>query len=150
MNDRISENNIDAGSAANENKPELPLIMIVEDSPMNMKLFISLFKKLIPEAEIITAEDGAKALELFKKSRPDLIFMDIQMPVMDGYETVRNIREFEKASPEKKARIIALTASAVKGEKEKCENAGMDCFMCKPLDYKFIKSLIENFQKELL
>ncbi|HOT77512.1 MAG TPA: response regulator [Candidatus Wallbacteria bacterium] len=164
MLDDIPENNVSAGGKADEYNRKIfnpvtappgapavktPLILIAEDSPMNMKLFISIFKKLIPGAEILTAEDGAKALELFKIYRPDLVFMDIQMPVMDGYETARNIREFEKACPEKKSRIIALTASVVKGEKEKCENAGMDCFMTKPLNYKLIKTIIEDLQKEL-
>ncbi len=143
------------GAAANEAKADTvfesggtfaPVIMIAEDSPMNMKLFSSISKKLAPSAVIICAEDGAAAFELYKERKPDIVFMDIQMPIMDGYETTKKIREFEKfLTAEKKTTIIALTASAIKGEEEKCLQSGMDGFMSKPLDYKTLKNIIEKY-----
>jgi PAS domain S-box-containing protein len=139
----------DGGSAEAGGARSGPVILITEDSPMNMKLFSSIFKKLASTAVIICADDGAAALELYKERRPDIVFMDIQMPVMDGYEATRKIREYEKKlAAGKKAVIIAVTASAVKGEEEKCLQAGMDRFMSKPLDYKALKDIIEKYAEK--
>ena len=127
-----------------------PIIMIAEDSPMNMKLFSSIFKKLVPSAVIICAEDGEAAFELYKESKPDIIFMDIQMPVIDGYEATKKIRELEKLlTAKKQSIIIALTASAIKGEEEKCLQAGMDGFMSKPLDYNALKEIVEKYVEKI-
>jgi CheY-like chemotaxis protein len=72
--------------------------------------------------------------------------MDIQMPVMDGYEATKKIREFEDFLMNgRKSMIIALTASAIKGEEEKCLQSGMDGFMPKPLDYKTLKDIIDKY-----
>jgi len=119
-------------------------IMIVEDDIMNMKLFGSFLGVLVPDFTIIKAENGREAVEKFKKEKPDLIFMDVQMPVMDGYEASVKIRGIEKKRGGR-VPIIALTASAFKGEKEKCIQKGMDDFMSKPIEYKVLKSMLEKY-----
>ncbi len=120
------------------------VIMIVEDDIMNMKLFGSFLGIMVPDFTIIKAVNGREAVEKFKKEKPDLIFMDVQMPVMDGYEASGKIRRIEKIKGGR-VPIIALTASAFKGEKEKCIQNGMDDFMSKPIEYEVLKNMLEKY-----
>jgi CheY-like chemotaxis protein/predicted hydrocarbon binding protein/HPt (histidine-containing phosphotransfer) domain-containing protein len=101
-------------------------IMIVEDNLMNQKLASIILQN--NGFDIIIATNGKKALEILKSQTVDLILMDIQMPVMDGYKTAKAIREELKITTP----IIATTAHALSGEKEKCIQAGMDDYLSKP------------------
>ena len=101
------------------------LILIAEDHPVNRKLFESILVK--QGYNVILAENGQEALELAQSRHPDLIFMDCQMPVMNGYESTRKIREQGLKIP-----IIAVTANALRGEQEKCFKSGMNDFLPKP------------------
>ena len=102
-------------------------ILLVEDNRTNQKLAKMLLKKL--GCEITLAEDGLIALEVLKENRVfDVILMDCQMPNMDGYECTKEIRKSEKL---KDSVIIAMTANAMQGDKEKCLNAGMNDYMTK-------------------
>lgn len=101
-------------------------IMIVEDNLMNQKLASIILQN--NGFDIIIATNGKKALEILKGQTVDLILMDIQMPVMDGYKTAKAIREELKITTP----IIATTAHALSGEKEKCIQAGMDDYLSKP------------------
>lgn len=105
-------------------------IMIVEDNKINMLLSKTLIKQFVPNAIIFELENGKLAVEEFEKICPDLIFMDVQMPVMNGYEATKLIR---KLGIKSQIPIIALTAEAVLGEKEKCINAGMNDYLPKPI-----------------
>jgi CheY-like chemotaxis protein len=116
----------------NENIP----VLIVEDNKINMLLAKTLVKQIIPNSTIFEAVDGQEAIEQFKKTDPSIIFMDIQMPVMNGYEATKEIRKLQK----KQIPIIALTAGTVLGEKEKCIEAGMDDYASKP----FVKDTLEK------
>lgn len=114
-------------------KEALPRLLIVEDNEVNSRLAILLLEKLGYQAEL--AQDGSEALDRFSSGVYDGILMDCHMPVMDGYEATRAIRELE-ASPtwtRPRARIIAMTANAMSGERERCLNVGMDDYLAKPL-----------------
>jgi PAS domain S-box-containing protein len=118
-------------------------ILIAEDNPINMLLASTIIRKIAPAAQIIEAKNGKEAVESCKQQLPDIIFMDIQMPIVNGYEATRLIREL---SPHIHIPIIALTAGNVKGEREKCIAAGMDDFVTKP----FVENnLIAVFEKWL-
>lgn len=140
-----------ASSSANE-AGSGPSVLIADDSQMNAKLFTKLVKNIDPGASVIHARNGREAFESFKNFRPDIIFMDIQMPEVDGYEAMKMIREAERTeSGDGKGRtvIIALTASAIKGEREKCTAAGADGFLSKPLDFNLLRDIIEKFHAGL-
>ncbi|WP_431293748.1 PAS domain S-box protein [Pedobacter sp. P26] len=116
--------------------------MIVEDNEVNRFLARALIEKLHPQSIILEAENGLVALETFQKESPDLVFMDIQMPEMNGYECTGNIRLIENG---KRTPIIALTAANVMGEREKSLAAGMDDFITKPVLEENIETILKKW-----
>lgn len=108
------------------------VMLIAEDNEFNLVLAKSIIQKHFPHFAIVEARNGTEAVEFYKLEKPDLILMDLQMPETDGYEATRMIREIEKNGGTK-TQIVALTAGALEGEREKCFEAGMDDFMTKPL-----------------
>ncbi len=121
-----------------------PVVLIVDDVHLNVLLARILVQKILPDAIILEAGDGNEAVDLVKKHLPDLIFMDIQMPVKDGYTATREIREFEKQN-HNHIPVIALTAGTVKGEKEKCEEAGIDDYLTKPVNPNELADLLRKY-----
>lgn len=117
------------------------IIFIVEDNKINMLLAKTLIKNIVPNAQIIELENGEVALEKVKTLLPDLILMDIQMPIMNGYDATVEIRKLPNT---KHIPIIALTAGTVKGEKEKCIEYGMNDYIPKPIDKDLLKRIIEE------
>jgi PAS domain S-box-containing protein len=115
-------------------------LLLVDDNPMNRKLARSMVKQILPQAAITEAENGQEAVDYFEKYPADIVLMDIQMPLMNGYEASRKIRQLPGGD---KSRIIALTASAIKGERERCLEAGMDDYMTKPV-------IMEKLSRQLL
>ncbi len=109
---------------------EKALILLVEDMPMNQKLVKTLLEKEGWEVQV--AANGAEALEALEEGEFDVVFMDIQMPVMDGFKATALIREKEKKTGGRLP-IIAMTAHALKGDREKCLEAGMDDYISKPI-----------------
>ena len=131
-------------------KSENPTILIAEDIPMNMILIKSYINSLLPSAVIREATDGLQVMEYVKNEDINLIFMDVQMPRMDGLEATRKIREWEEStSKTKHIPIIALTAGALKEEQQKALNSGMDEFLSKPIERdkleKIMKKYVEQF-----
>ena len=112
-------------------------LLVVEDNPINREVITKLVASLGYNCTV--AEDGREALNLWQETEFDLILADIQMPVMDGFEMTRKIREQEIANGRRHVPIIAITANALKGEAEKCEEAGMDDFLPKPVRLKDLK-----------
>lgn len=106
-------------------------ILIADDNHANMVLARALVKKFIPNARISEAADGKEAVLLYQEDRPDLILMDVQMPEMSGYEATERIRTNYM---DDQTIIIALTAGAIKGEKERCIEAGMNDYLSKPIN----------------
>jgi CheY-like chemotaxis protein len=105
-------------------------VLVVEDDPMSRTFMQKMMTRLGIEADF--AVDGLEAMRLYNKNEYDLIFMDIQMPVMNGYETARLIREQEQMT-EVHIPIIAVTAYALEEDREKCLDAGMDDYLSKPV-----------------
>jgi PAS domain S-box-containing protein len=105
-------------------------VLLAEDNPVNQKLAVRLLEK--QGHSVAVAHDGQEALELQSKNAFDLILMDVQMPRMDGLEAAQAIREIEKAT-QKRIPIIAMTAYAMKGDRERCLAAGMDAYVSKPI-----------------
>lgn len=106
-------------------------ILIAEDNLINMLLAKSIIQKTLPLAIIFEAENGKIALDIYKREKPDLIFMDLQMPEMNGYEVTNAIR---KAANDNITPIIALTADNFSSDKEKCLEIGMNDFIGKPIE----------------
>lgn len=116
-------------------------VLVVDDNIMNQ----SLMQHLLEDWKIscTLASDGSQAIEWLRKQHFDLILMDIQMPVMDGYAAAQYIREnLQLSTP-----IIAMTAYALEGEKEKCLHAGMDGYIAKPVNEHELLNLIAGFTK---
>ncbi|MBN2327214.1 MAG: response regulator [Candidatus Omnitrophica bacterium] len=105
-------------------------VLLVEDNPINQKLAGRLFEKNGHTVEI--ANNGQEACEIAQNHSFDLIMMDVQMPIMDGFQATKHIRENEKFSG-CRTPIVAMTAHAMKGDKEKCLHAGMDGYVSKPI-----------------
>lgn len=105
-------------------------ILIVEDNEVNRFLARTLISKLYPGTKVIEARNGQEGLEQFIRLSPNLILMDVQMPVMNGYQATEAIRLAEKNG---RVPIIAVTAGNISGEREKCIEAGMDDFITKPI-----------------
>jgi two-component system cell cycle response regulator len=104
-------------------------ILVAEDDPNNLELITYLLKGF--GHETLEAHDGAQALEFAQRERPDLVLMDIQMPVMDGYEAVRHLKSDSvcEGTP-----ILAITALAMVGDRDKILQAGFDGYISKPID----------------
>lgn len=119
-------------------------ILIAEDNELNMKLITSLVKQ--SGATVEEAADGLQAVEIFKTRIPDIILMDVHMPDMDGFEACKQIRSLEKDG--ERVPIIALTASAMSGDREKCLAAGMDEYVSKPFRREEIISKITELIRQ--
>lgn len=117
-------------------------ILMVEDNRVNMLLLRSVLQKLLPGAELIEAGNGLVALNICRQKLPDLIFMDVQMPVMNGLDATKAIRLIENAD---QLPIIALTAGNEMGAREKCLNAGMNEFLTKPYTSKDIMRVCQSY-----
>jgi signal transduction histidine kinase/DNA-binding response OmpR family regulator len=104
-------------------------LLVVEDNKVNQQVAVSRLQRM--GYLVDTADNGALALEMLQVNRYDLIFMDCQMPVLDGYEATQKIREMN--SPKSKLPIIAMTANAMSGDREKCLAAGMNGYLAKPV-----------------
>lgn len=121
-------------------------VLVAEDVAMNMKLIKLLLQKNFEHIEIIEAANGKEAIDYYENESVDIILMDIQMPVLDGVEAAKQIRAFEKGQS-KHVPIIALTAGALKEEKERALEGGIDDFITKPIESEKLKELFEKYLK---
>lgn len=120
--------------------PELN-ILVAEDNKINIKLAKKLFEKLGYSADF--AENGIQVMAKLAESNYDMIFMDCQMPEMDGYEATKQIRLLD--SPKKETPIIAMTANAMEGDRDICIDAGMNDYISKPIRLKELESKIKQW-----
>lgn len=114
-------------------------ILVVEDVELNRDLVVQLLED---RYEVVTAPNGAVGVEMVTQEEPDLILMDLSMPVLDGWEATRQIR----ALPGKQdLPIIALTAHAMPGDEEIAVAAGCDTYLTKPIDEKLLFAKLDEF-----
>ena len=106
-------------------------VLLVEDDETNAEIASILLGQL--ELEVTRVANGALAVAALRSDRYDLVFMDCQMPVMDGLDATRLVRRAEKAANEPHTPVVALTAHSFEGYREQCLAAGMDDFMSKPV-----------------
>jgi len=117
-------------------------VLLVEDNKINQVVAVQLLKKF--GCVVDTVDNGLKAMEARRQNKYDIILMDCQMPEMDGYEATRKIRELELKSSLPPVRIVAMTAYAMQGDRERCLAAGMDDYISKPVDLGELKSALEK------
>ena len=123
----------------------LPMkILVVEDNKVNQKLVLKMLSKMGYEASL--AENGLEAVQITQEQVFDLVLMDIQMPLMDGNEATKSIRSRKSFSPKF---IIALTASTLKGDREKCIQNGMDDFLSKPFRKSELQKLLSIYGEKV-
>jgi len=130
----------------------LPLkVMVVEDNEINLLLAKALVKQILPNATIFEAINGEQSVKLYKRDKPDLILMDVQMPIMNGFDATIQIREIEESCREgtgnkpSRVPIIAVSAGIQEKERVKCLEAGMDDFLAKPIIGKKFRSTIQKY-----
>jgi len=121
--------------------------LIAEDNPINMKLLTTTLKQL--GVEVDTAQNGLEAFNKYSMNpdKYDVIFMDVQMPIMDGPEATQEIIEFEKEEGIEHTPIVAVTANVLKGDRERFLGAGMDDYISKPIDKKELIRVLDEISK---
>ena len=114
-------------------------ILVVEDVAYNRDLLVQLLEE---DYAVVTADDGAVSLEVAESERPDLILMDLSLPVVDGWEATRRIKARKELSH---IPIIAVTAHAMRGDKERAMESGCDDYITKPIDEDLLFAKLARF-----
>ncbi|PIR39882.1 MAG: histidine kinase [Alphaproteobacteria bacterium CG11_big_fil_rev_8_21_14_0_20_39_49] len=119
-------------------------VLVADDYPINLELTQEMLEMM--ECMVDSAEDGIQAVKLCNDNEYDVIFMDVQMPNMDGYKATKEIRK--SGNGNSKTVIIAITANAMAGDKEKCLDAGMDDYISKPIKGKNIEDMLIKYIRD--
>lgn len=124
-------------------------ILVAEDNQVNAMVARSFLTRLGYRPEV--AADGRRYLEAIARAREEgdpfaLVFMDVEMPEMDGFETARAIRAGQAGEADRAVPVVAMTAHAVKGFRERCLEAGMDDYVSKPVDFPSLPGIIDRFR----
>ena len=114
-------------------------ILVIEDQELNMDLLVQLLED---DYQVLTAADGQAGIELAERERPDLILMDLSLPVVDGWEVTRRLKADGRL---KHIPIIALTAHAMVGDADRARAAGCDDYLTKPLDEDLLFAKLDQF-----
>jgi CheY-like chemotaxis protein len=124
-------------------------LLVVEDHEINQRLVVLVLGKLGYQPTVVA--DGRAAIEYWRQFQPEVILMDCQLPVLDGYQATAEIRRLEAAGPvsQRPVHIIAVTANAMKGDQEKCLAAGMDDFVSKPLTREALAAALETASRKV-
>lgn len=137
----LSDETVDHGE--NKEKKAKPIsILIAEDNKVNQMVLSRMLAKLGHSPVIV--ENGKEVMDKLRSERYDLVFMDVQMPVMNGLDTTREIRS--RMLPERWPYIVAVTANALRGDQEVCLEAGMDDYISKPVKLEDLSSLLDKFR----
>jgi len=116
-------------------------VLVIEDYYFNQELLKDILMSM--ECEVDIAENGKLGLEMYQQGNFDLVLVDIRIAEVDGYEVTKKIREIEGKN--KKTIIVAVTANALPGDKEKCLTAGADDYLMKPVNEEMIEELLRKF-----
>jgi PAS domain S-box-containing protein len=141
MNLHQENNQLTLPGSSVEKVSEPTSILVADDDPINMLLISEVLRRM--GFEVIQVSNGREALERLPHCDPVMIFMDVNMPEMDGYTTTRHIRQMPE--PWCNLPIIALTADAMKGDREKCLEAGMNQYISKPFRLEEIDAVLRNY-----
>jgi len=140
--DAVKSRFVRAEAPVLDSEPERSLrILLAEDNPVNQKLMILMLKKI--GHSVVPVSNGRKAVDAATTEEFDLILMDVQMPEMDGFEATAMIRGHQKITGTFTP-IVALTAHALKGDREKCISAGMDDYITKPIQSRELLRIINS------
>ncbi len=118
-------------------------ILVAEDNKVNQMVFSQILDQT--ELNYLIVGNGKRAVETHAKRNPRMILMDVSMPEMNGLEATRKIREIESATPDRHTPIVGVTAHALKGDRERCINAGMDDYVSKPVSSEKLSGVIERW-----
>ncbi len=122
-------------------------VLVAEDNPVNQRLALALLAKWEHRAEAVT--DGEQAVAAWQRERPDVILMDVKMPVLDGLEATRRIRAAEAQDPGRgRTPIVALTAHAFSEDERRCREAGMDAFLSKPIRSEDLREILTRVARQ--
>ncbi|WP_157263489.1 response regulator [Azohydromonas aeria] len=122
-------------------------VLLVEDHPVNQMIALEMLKAL--GLEVLTADDGAQALERCEATPPRLVLMDLQMPVMDGLQATRRLREMQQQGRLPGFPILALTAHALASDREMALAAGMDDYLTKPIVFETLRRALARWLPDL-
>jgi signal transduction histidine kinase/ActR/RegA family two-component response regulator len=117
-------------------------VLVAEDNPVNQRIAQQMLRKR--KLAVTLADDGRQAVDAFQSGRFDLVLMDVQMPEMNGFEAVAAIRALEHAQGRPHTPIVAVTAHAMVGDRERCLEAGMDAYLAKPLRRQLLFELVDE------
>jgi CheY-like chemotaxis protein len=118
-------------------------VLVVEDNPLNQRVVVRMLEKMGHVVDV--ANDGVVAVACVARNKYDAVLMDCQMPVMDGFEAARRIREFELLNGLQPAPLVALTANIFQSDRDKCREAGMNAFLAKPFSEEQLRDVLRVF-----
>jgi CheY-like chemotaxis protein len=127
---------------------DIRLALVVEDNEINQRLMTRMLETV--GLRVVAVASGADAIVAVRRQKFDLVFMDCQMPGMDGYEATEEIRRYEAEAAKSPVPIIAVTASVIKGDRERCLAVGMNDYLAKPIDPDLLISRINHWLKKSL
>jgi protein-histidine pros-kinase len=117
-------------------------VLLAEDNPVNQLVAVRMLERM--NCRIDVAHDGKEAVEMSGKFPYDMVFMDVQMPNMDGLEATRAIRARERSDEGGRVHIVAMTANAMQGDREQCIESGMDDYLTKPVTPDALRQALER------
>ena len=134
-----------AVAAGKNDQPLTGQVLLVEDHPVNQKVAQKLLERLGLKVDV--AENGEVALDKLRERPYAMVLMDCQMPVLDGYSATRRLREIESGQGKPRTPVIAMTAHAMSGDRERCLQAGMDDYLSKPLDRQLLEQTLTRWMQ---
>jgi PAS domain S-box-containing protein len=140
-NDTVEISKIDENKLSAKSGRDSKILLVVEDDEVSRQSIVAFLK--MKGIKTLVAENGQTAIEIFKNVGVDMILMDVQMPILDGFTATKEIRRIERPK-NAHTPIIAMTAYALAGDKERCLMMGMDDYISKPIDFKSIYEIIEK------